>query len=209
MISIEYYHGVAIRSIITTSPQRVTIETRDNGGRLNSYLINGRVGIHIKHSAKRLPPWQFSFSLAQLQELLDPRREAKFVWLIFVCGPDGLVAVSLKDFVSITEGRPGGVAVIRIDRGRNKMYRVSGNAGALPFRKARGVFPVVADAIPETEALLEGNSWESESIDADSARNQRKLCKGTPNRISRGKALAKPGSMRISFIADSKTIDAQ
>ena len=163
----EYYHGVALRSIIATSPAAVSIATSDFAGRVNSYLINGRVGVHIKHSTKRLSPWQFSFTLPQLQELLDLKRTAKFVWLVLVCGPDGVVAVSLKDFASITEARAGGAVPLRIDRGRNRMYRVSGNAGALPFRKARGVVSIVADAISDTP--VSGSTlWELMDGDSDS-----------------------------------------
>jgi hypothetical protein len=181
----EYYHGVALRDIIVTSKVGISIETKNFFGRVNSYLLNGRVGIYIKHSSKRLSPWQYSFSVANLQELLELRRAAKSVWLIFICGPDGLVAVSLRDFVSITETRPGGVAPIRIDRGRNKMYRVSGNAGALPFRKARGVVPIVADVIPATaESVLEANSSECDSIDADSDSASKEFVPESANGIS-------------------------
>ena len=146
----EYYHGVVLRSMIVTSPSGLSIEVNDESGRVNNYIINGRIGIHIKHSAKRLTPWQYSFSVAHLQEILELRRETESVWLVFVCGPDGVVAITLNEFSSITESRPGGVVPIRVDRGRNKMYRVMGNAGALPFTKARGVVPIVADAISQS-----------------------------------------------------------
>src|SRR5262245_35725353 len=115
----EYYHGVALRSIIANSPGCITIKAHDFTGRMNSYLLNERVAIHIKHSAKRLSPWQFNFNMIHLQELLGLSQETKFVWLVFICGPDGVVAVSLQDFLSITEARQAGIAPIRIDRGKN------------------------------------------------------------------------------------------
>ena len=165
----EYYHGVALRSIIANSPEGITIEAKDLSGRINSYIINNSVGVHIKHSTKRLSPWQFSFSIQNLQEILEVRREARSMWLVLICGPDGVVAISLEDFASITESRPGGVAPIRIDRGPDKMYRVSGNAGALPFRKARGVMPIVADAFPGAEESFSESNLSNHGLESKSA----------------------------------------
>ena len=145
----ERYHGVALRSIIVEAPGPIVIEKRDESGRVNSYILNGRIGVHIKHSAKRLPPWSFSFSIEQLREFVALKRQAESVWLLLVCGLDGIVTLSLEEFVSITGSRPGGVASLRVDRGRREMYRIYGNEAELAKAKPRGIAPVLLAAAPE------------------------------------------------------------
>jgi hypothetical protein len=142
----ERYHGVVLRRIVVEAPGPILMEKKDEAGRENSYVLNGRVAIHIKHSSKRLPSWSFSFSIEQLREFVTLKRQADSVWLVLVCGTDGMVSLSLDEFVSITGSRPGGVASLRIDRGRREMYRVYGNEGELPNAKPRGVAPIVSAA---------------------------------------------------------------
>lgn len=139
----EYYHGVALRSLIVAAEGPVRIEKHDEFGRVNSYLLNGHLAVHVKHSSKRLTPWSFSLTKEHLGELLSMLKRGKEVWVLFVCGQDGIVALSMDELVSITEARPGGVASIRIDRNRNQMYRVHGNMGQLATVKPRGVAQLV------------------------------------------------------------------
>jgi hypothetical protein len=139
----EYYHGVVLRSIILAVDGQVGIEKHDEFGRVNTYLVNDYLAIHVKHSSKRLTPWNFSLTTDHWSELLSILRKGKQVCLLFVCGQDGIVALSMDEIMSITEARPGGVASVRIDRNRGQMYRVFGNAGQLASLKSRGVAQVV------------------------------------------------------------------
>jgi len=144
----ERYHGIVLRSIIVCANRPIVIEQMDERGRINTYIINNEVAVHIKHSAKRLPPWQFSFSVEHLEELQELARNARSVWLVLVCGPDGVVSLSLEEFVSIVEARPGGVTSIRVDRSRRGMYRVYGNSGQLSHAKPKGIAALVQDLSP-------------------------------------------------------------
>src|SRR5579863_10543944 len=90
----ERYHGVALRSLIVAAQCQLTIEKWGEEGRVDSYLLNSKTGVHIKHSAKRLPPWQFSFTDDQLQGLSELRTGSDALWFIFVCGQDGVVALA-------------------------------------------------------------------------------------------------------------------
>jgi hypothetical protein len=132
------YHGVVLRQLVVSSDHPVTIALADSHGRPDCFRIN-RAAIQIKYSTRRLSPWQFSFTIEQLQEMESLAKSYRPVWLMLVCGVDGIVALSSQEFVQITEGRPGGVATVRVSRKRNAMYRVSGNASDLPFAKSRGV----------------------------------------------------------------------
>jgi hypothetical protein len=135
----EFYHGVAIRELIVSSRYPLKIEVCDDIRRVNTYRINDTIGIHIKHSSKRLPPWQFTYledNLAEIRRLVE---RCHNVWLIHVCGQDGIVALSYKEFCSVNPQGAETTSFIRVDRDRNTMYRVNGTAGKLARAKRRGL----------------------------------------------------------------------
>lgn len=135
----ERYHGAAIRELIVGSNCPLKIQTHDDMGRVNTYRINDTVGIHIKHSSKRLPPWQFTYLDDNLSEIGRLAERCNSVWLIHVCGQDGAVALSLAEFRSINPQGAETTSFIRVDRDRNTMYRVNGTGGKLSRPKRRGL----------------------------------------------------------------------
>ena len=142
----ERYHGVALRELIVRAAGPVLLESHDERGRVNSFLVNRRVALHLKHSSKRLPPWQFTFDTDALNEIERLILDQPSFWLVLVCGIDGVVAIGTDEFRKITSALGDGARFIRVDRDRNTMYRVHGNAGKLSRAKARGLAPVVAAA---------------------------------------------------------------
>ncbi len=135
----ERYHGAAIRELIVGANRPLKIETYDDMGRVNTYRINDAIGVHIKHSSKRLPPWQFTYLNDNLSEIERLDRKCSSVWLIHVCGEDGAVALSLAEFFSINPRDVGTTSFVRVDRDRNTMYRVNGTGGKLARPKRRGL----------------------------------------------------------------------
>lgn len=66
----EMYHGAAIREIIVEMDRPINIYANDDFGRVNSFVLdNGKAGLYIKHSSKRLPPWQFVYTADNLLEI--------------------------------------------------------------------------------------------------------------------------------------------
>ena len=49
-------------------------------GRIAAFVVNGLIGLYVKHSSKRMPPWRFSFTIEQASDLLD--LEAKLPELV-------------------------------------------------------------------------------------------------------------------------------
>lgn len=148
----ERYHGVALRRLIVEASEPLTIMERDRWGRINSYLINNSITIHIKHCAKRLPPWQFSFTADQIKELGDMNDGLDLMWLIFICGGDGIVCLSYGEFVNLVVlGAVGGTS-IRVDRSPKKCYRVSGKSQDICHVKAEGLLGIL-DSVARVEAL--------------------------------------------------------
>lgn len=142
---LDRYHGVALRLIIASSERPITIGKCDTYGRLNSYSLNDKIAIYLKHSTKRLTPWAFSFTIDHLKELVELRTRFASVWIILVCGLDGVVGITLAEFASITASRPGGIASLRVDRTPRTMYRVFGNESPLQFAKSNGVSALLSE----------------------------------------------------------------
>jgi hypothetical protein len=142
----ERYHGVVLRELIVKAEAPLLIETRDDTGRVNSFRLNGRTGIHIKHSSKRLAPWQFTFNEDNWREVQILCEECLSAWVVFVCGLDGIVCLSVAELEKVTEAEAASTRFIRVNRDRATMYRIFGNDGKLDSPKARGVAPVLLDA---------------------------------------------------------------
>lgn len=139
----ERYHGVVLRELIVKSSYRLTIEPWDESGRVNSFCLNGRTALHIKHSSKRLPPWQFTFNEDAMAEINGLIESHPSFCLALVCGFDGVVSLTAADFRSATDAEEVTTKFIRVDRDRNTMYRVFGNSGKLGSAKPRGVATVL------------------------------------------------------------------
>lgn len=142
----ERYHGVAIRELILSSPSQISFSTFQSSGRIHSYLINGRTGLHIKHCAKRLPPWQFTFLDEHVGEIGRMTELCECLWLALICGSDGIVCLSAEEFYQVTLVHDATTRFIRIDRDRHTKYRVFGNAGRLGSAKPRGLAPLIRSA---------------------------------------------------------------
>lgn len=143
----ERYHGLVIRELVVRAGRRLAIEVWDDDGRVNSFCVNRRVGIHIKHCSKRLAPWGFTFNADSIREISQHIKQHKRFWLALVCGYDGILCLSSHEFLSLIESGRGTTPFIRVDRDRNTMYRVFGNAGKLNQAKPRGVAAILDDVV--------------------------------------------------------------
>lgn len=150
----EQYHGVVLRELIVAAPGSLSVQANDDMGRVNSYCLNGRVALHIKHSAKRLPPWQFTFNDENMEEIGRLEARGLSLWLALVCGHDGIVALSGSELRQINPTDCGTTCFVRVDRDRRTMYRVFGTAGRLACAKPRGILPIIGEAFSEGEGKL-------------------------------------------------------
>jgi penicillin-binding protein-related factor A (putative recombinase) len=101
------------------------------------YLINERIPIYIKYSTKRTSPWTFTFHREQQhrQEFLaEIQRECL---MCFVCGKDGIVALSHKDFRQVLDHNFELQESVTIRRRHNKMYEIKGRDGILSRKMSK------------------------------------------------------------------------
>ena len=135
---LDRYHGIVLRQILMAHPKRFTGGVADISGRKDAFYLNG-AAFQIKHSSKRLPPWQFTYLPENVTELVELSATCNPVWVFLVCGTDGVVGLSIQELQAIIKPGSGGVAWVRVSRDRNAMYRVCGSAGDLSRAKPRGV----------------------------------------------------------------------
>lgn len=141
MISdLDRYHGSVLRQILVSHGRPIRVGVANLSGRIDAFCMDG-AAFHIKHSSKRLPPWQFTYMDENLCELLELGKVHNPLWAFLVCGQDGVVGLSLDELFSLVEIGEGGTAWLRVRRSRNAMYRVAGARGELPRAKPRGVLP--------------------------------------------------------------------
>lgn len=141
----KHHHGFVIREIIVNADAEVSFRALESPGRTCSFLLNDRVVIYIKHSAKRLPPWVFSYSVDNHSEIERLWLERESLWIVLACGIDGIVVLSYLEYSSLTESAKNAARFIRIDRDRRSQYRIFGNLGQLSASKPRGVSVIVEE----------------------------------------------------------------
>src|SRR5260221_3467417 len=98
----ELFHGAVLRSIVVEFGRTVELRIDDSAGRINSFVLNGKLALHLKHSEKRLTPWGFTFTMEQIEELIDLKSKYDELFLGLVCWRDGVVLITSQQFLNIT-----------------------------------------------------------------------------------------------------------
>lgn len=143
----EFYQGVVLRQLAVENDFSMSVSFRPfvREGRVNAFVMNGRVGVYIKHSSRRMSPWRFTFTIEQAADLLDLEHKFPDSFMVFVCETDGLVTLSLADLHSIVSFQESENAWVSISRPPRMQYELAGNRGELKYKVARGI-----GLIPET-----------------------------------------------------------
>src|SRR5262245_5105388 len=116
----KLYQGAVLAQLVDDAKQPVTVRELVEEGRLNSYVLNERIGMHIKHSAARLRPWQFTFTPANWESLKQLHRAYAQVFVVLVCWLDGMVCLSLDELQEITAEGEAVQGWVRAERGKNE-----------------------------------------------------------------------------------------
>jgi hypothetical protein len=151
----KLYHGAVLAELIDEFPGSVTIEEWPEKGRISSYVLNGRVGLHVKHSSSRMRPWMFTVTPANFEDLEQLRQRCDQLFVVLICWLDGMVCINDTEFQAIISEQPGRTW-LRAERKRRELYTVSGAQGELQGRRANGITPILQalghTAAPRPEA---------------------------------------------------------
>ena len=143
----ERYHAIVLRSLIVEVSEGVHIGVKDAHGTINCFQVNEKIGLLIKHSAKRLSPYTFGFTEDNLLELelLFEASEESFIAL--VCGWDGFLIISKDELYSLASKRNAeNTLSIHVSRRKRGMYSVGGR-NKLQSSKPRGFSPEFFQAL--------------------------------------------------------------
>jgi hypothetical protein len=145
----QFYHGALLQEIIARAGGPIQIALFDFYGRPDAYIIDGAIGIVLKHSGARLTPWLFTFTKENITELHALRSNSKVCFICLICGEDGFVCIRDADLIQILSPTDSDVVSIRVDRRPRKMYRVSSSGHSLDGKLAKGIAEIVAEIIQE------------------------------------------------------------
>jgi hypothetical protein len=139
----KFYHGVVLAELVNLRAGHLTINELTEEGRLSSYVLDNSIGLQIKHSTNRLHPWQFTFTKANLVQLLALQQSYSIVFIVLVCHRDGMVSLTLQEVTEILAPGESEQAWIRVDRRKNQLYTVSGGVAELAGKRPQGVQKIV------------------------------------------------------------------
>lgn len=148
------YHGAVLLELVSRAADGVSVRLlpSPSPGRAACYVVDECVGIHVKHSAARLRPWQFSFTRDCVSEIHDVSRRLASMFVALVCRTDGVACLSLNE-LQVLGFAPGADRFgLRLDRRRGHHYSITGPAGNLPTKKSSGLEPVLA-ALATTRSM--------------------------------------------------------
>jgi hypothetical protein len=141
----EFYQGAVLRRLAVETDYSTSFRPFVREGRINAFVVNGKLGVYIKHSSKRMSPWRFTFTIEQAADLLDLEHKFPDSFVVFVCGTDGLVTLSFADLHTIVSFQESENAWVSISRPPRTQYEVVGNSAELKYKVSRGI-----GIIPET-----------------------------------------------------------
>ncbi len=107
----------------------------------NSFLVEGKIGLYIKYSAKSTSPWNFTFKKVHQEELKIMNDMIDKVYIVFVCGKDGISCISYEDSKNLLDDNFEETEWIRFSRTGAKRYKVTGKDGELPYKLTIKSFP--------------------------------------------------------------------
>ncbi len=126
------YHGAVLASLISGADREVTIISPAGDSRPADYIVNDRIGLHVKHATQRLRPWHFGFTPENIKVIRSLNERCEKSFLVLVCRQDGMLAVDLETVISNIQ-QPDALW-IRVDREKRKRYRLFGPFGEFPRR---------------------------------------------------------------------------
>jgi len=136
----EFFHGLVFARIL--HGMQCAVSFRSFGSISNaSYVVNDTIGIYIKHSAKRMTPWRFTFMKEHQEEIELLRANCQEVFLLLVCNDDGIVCLSYGELKQLLDNQHAPIERISATRHKRQMYAVRGSNGELNFKIGQNDFP--------------------------------------------------------------------
>lgn len=123
----ERYHGIALARLIQDTEGELAIEAQKDKSRC-AYILNGNCTLFLKYSTNLLSPWPFVFSSEQRKEINTLSDRFPEVWIVMVCGREGIAAVNWNNASDrlVRREESDGFSLL-VSRKRRHNFRVSGS----------------------------------------------------------------------------------
>jgi hypothetical protein len=139
----EFFQGAVLRQLIVSSETSQSFRPFVREGRIAAFVLNGLVGLYIKHSSKRMSPWRFSFTIEQAADLLDLEVKFPDSFMVFVCETDGVVAIPFAELHEIVDFQQTDNAWVSVSRPPRSQYSLAGNKAERERKVSRGIGVIV------------------------------------------------------------------
>jgi hypothetical protein len=98
-----------------------------HGACRSAYVLEERVGLYVKYSTNRMSPWGFSFHIDHQQEISMLRDEFDHVFVVLVCGFDGIACLTSHEYQRVLDDDPKDGEWIRVARLPRQKYSITGS----------------------------------------------------------------------------------
>ena len=88
-----------------------------------------------------MSPWRFSLQKVHQDEILEMKNQLPEVFLVLVCGDDGVVVLNFNDLKQVLNEVHEEVEWISASRSPKKEYTVKGSDGSLGRKIGKSDFP--------------------------------------------------------------------
>lgn len=99
----ERYYGTVFMELFEQSQSKLSIEPINT--ERTSFLINGKLGLYIKHSSSRSNSWSFGFRAVDYEAIRELNKISEEIAFACVCGFHGVTILNNSDF-AICAGFP-------------------------------------------------------------------------------------------------------
>jgi hypothetical protein len=139
MKNFEFFHGAAVIKIVHSGHFK---KVESFGKSNSSYLLDEKIGLYIKYSSKRIPPWSFTFDNEHVSEVKEMFSLLGNIFIALVCNVDGICCLDWQEFNTIisidSKIHPKWIRTIRK---KNEKYSVYGIDGNLKHKIGNSDFP--------------------------------------------------------------------
>ena len=140
------YLGSVLSYVVDNWDGPVTIR-RIPDGVAGFYVLNDEIPMFVKYTTKRHSPWSFTFIHSHQVQQQTYYEQFGECLMVFVCGRDGIVALSHNDFRNVLDENFETQESVTIKRRHAKMYQISGRDGKLGYKVGRNSLAEILHAI--------------------------------------------------------------
>jgi hypothetical protein len=134
----DLYHGAVLTQITEHSSFKALNKVDSQYGH---YLVNHDTRLFVKYLTKQTSPWNFKFSLSELQAIQQDIDTSNRVFLCLVCGHETICTLDIQEFSNLIDLCSSENQSIVVEVPASGSMHVKGSEGKLPRTLRHNSFP--------------------------------------------------------------------